>query len=162
MIAARWVQDRKQEWGEESPLYQTKVLGQFPSASEHGLIALAWILAAQARAGCRASVSREEVKIGADIARSGADRTVFLFRRGSLVDDIQEHQNLNTMETVGKLIQFAEQRGIPWEDVSVDEIGIGAGVVDRLREQGRHVRAVNFGASAVNSEKFQNMRAECY
>jgi len=46
--------------------------------------------------------------------------------------------------------------------VIVDEIGIGAGVVDRLKEQGRRVTGVNFGVVALDTDKYRNIRAECY
>ena len=51
-----------------------------------------------------------------------------------------------------------------WEpdEVVVDEIGIGAGVMDRLREQGYRVRGVNVGTSARDSQHFANLRAEGY
>ena len=138
---------------------QPKVLGQFPSSSEHGLIPLDWILLAQQRTPTAYS---EERKIGVDIARSGADSTVLLLRCGNLLKDVREYRNINTMEVVKKLIAFVERHNVPWENVVVDEIGIGAGVVDRLREQNHYVQAVNFGTAASNSDKFLNKRAKCY
>ena len=44
----------------------------------------------------------------------------------------------------------------------MDEVGIGAGVVDRLREQGYRVHGVNVGRPAQDSEHYANQRAEGY
>ena len=104
----------------------------------------------------------EEKRVGVDVARSGNDSTVFVFRQGPMVKDVREHRNINTMEIVGRLIHFVEKHQVPWINVLVDEIGIGAGVVDRLKEQGRRVSGVNFGVVALDKDKYRNIRAECY
>lgn len=162
LVTSTWVEDRQKEWSEASPLYQSKVLGQFPSTSEHGLIPLDWLMAAQERTAGKVEVNPDERRIGVDVARSGDDATVFLFREGPAVKDMEEYHNISTMETAGKLIIFVDKHKVPWRSVSVDVIGIGAGVVDRLKEQNLHVQAVNFGSSAKDSKKYANLRAECY
>ncbi len=162
LVTAQWVDDRQTEWGQASPLYQSKVLGQFPTTSEHGLIHIDWLLAAQQRPASNAAVHRDQRRVGVDVARSGSDATVFLLREGPAIRDIEEHHNLDTMETVGKLIIFVDKHKISWGNVFVDVIGIGAGVVDRLKEQRLRVQDVNFGSSAYDSKKYANMRAECY
>jgi len=161
LVAPRWVEDRRREWGEASPQFQSKVLGEFPMASEFGLIPSNWILAAQDRAKNTISAS-EEKRIGVDVARSGNDSTVFLFREGPAVRDIEAYRDINTMETTGRLIRFVEKHQVPWTDVLIDVIGIGAGVVDRLREQGHLASGVNFGVVALDKDRYRNIRAECY
>ena len=44
----------------------------------------------------------------------------------------------------------------------IDEVGVGAGVVDRLRELGYGVRGVNAAHSARQKGVFANIRAEGY
>ena len=47
--------------------------------------------------------------------------------------------------------------------VNIDEIGVGAGVVDRLKEQGFDcVNGINVGAKSSDPEHFANLRAELY
>jgi hypothetical protein len=49
------------------------------------------------------------------------------------------------------------------EVVNIDDIGVGAGVVDRLEEQEfKCVRGINVGAKASDPERYANMRAELY
>jgi hypothetical protein len=96
------------------------------------------------------------------VARSGADDTVFLLRKGDRVSEIEAHQGLSVTEVVGRLILFVEAHHVDWDSVFIDEIGVGAGVVDLLREQGRRAKAVNFAARASAPERYANTRAECY
>ena len=161
LVSPQWVEDRQREWGQASPQFQSKVLGEFPAASEFGLIPSDWIIAAQERAK-NTIVTSEERRIGVDVARSGDDSTVFLFREGSVVKDIKEYRNINTMEIVGRLIRFVEKHRVTWLEVMVDVIGIGAGVVDRLKEQGYRVSGINFGIVASEKDKYRNVRAERY
>ena len=59
-------------------------------------IPLSWLLAAQKHAANNKVVSSDEKRIGVDVARSGADSTVFFFREGSSVKDsthTQKKQN---------------------------------------------------------------------
>jgi len=46
--------------------------------------------------------------------------------------------------------------------VFVDAVGLGAGVVDRLRQLGHRVIGVNSGSKALNPEKFANLKAEMW
>lgn len=160
LVTSQWVEDRRREWGESSPMYQSKVLGEFPVDSEFGLIPVNWITAAQARAKKNPEAVGEKF-IGVDIARSGADTTVFLFREGSVVQDIEVHRTSNTMEVVGWLIKFVQKHQVPWLNVLIDEIGVGAGVVDRLHEQKYRAQPVNF-AWTLNSKRYLNTRADCF
>ena len=65
------------------------------------------------------------------------------------------------MATVGRVVE-AVRRHRPVA-VRVDAIGIGAGVVDRLRELGvAGVAGINVSERARNPEQFLNLRAELF
>jgi hypothetical protein len=109
----------------------------------------------------RTYVRPEPITIGVDIARFGTDRTVICARQGSRVIELNQYAKLNTMQTVGKVVD-AITRHNP-ESVNVDEVGIGAGVVDRLHELGHsNVTGINVGAKSTDPEHFFNLRAELY
>ncbi len=40
LTSAKWVQERKETWGEENPIYRARVLGEFPDQAEDTLIRL--------------------------------------------------------------------------------------------------------------------------
>lgn len=46
--------------------------------------------------------------------------------------------------------------------LNVDSIGVGAGVFDRLAELGQPVWGIESGKTAIDSETYYNIRAECW
>ena len=148
-------------------MYQVRVLGEFPSEAEDTLIPLRLIeRAAEAEEAAspvsdEPAVSDEPVEIGVDVARFGADRTVICVRRGDRVIEMEALSRQDTMETAGR-VKRAIGKYRP-SIVRVDEIGLGAGVLDRLREQGcSMVTGVNVAARSSRPEHFANLRAELY
>jgi hypothetical protein len=108
--------------------------------------------------------------IGCDIARSGTDRTVLALRYGMAVREIKRLPRQGTMETAGQIqgILSAHYHPARSSQAVVDVIGIGAGVVDRLRETSKD-RIEAFAASEGTERKdrsgelgFVNKRAAAY
>ena len=67
---------------------------------------------------------------------------------------------MDTMQLAG-WVASAIQEFQP-DRVCIDEIGVGAGVVDRLREQGYQVKGINVARWARQDHLFANLRAEGY
>jgi len=106
-------------------------------------------------------VSEGKLIIGVDVAIGDRDRTAIIRRRGRCAYDLERFGNHNTMEIVGRLKRIITQEKP--HKVYVDWIGIGAGVVDRLREMGLDcVEGINVARSANDKEKFKNLRAELW
>ena len=101
-----------------------------------------------------------EVILAVDVARYGSDQSVILRRRGLQVEDIRTFSGMDTMELAG-WVAVAIREFKPAQ-TCIDEIGVGAGVVDRLREQGLGVRGVNVAHPARQKGVFANLRAEGY
>ena len=49
LVTRRWVREKYAEWGPGHPLWEARVLGQFPRQAEDALISLAWLEAASLR-----------------------------------------------------------------------------------------------------------------
>ena len=162
LVTSKWVEDAKVNWGEDSPMYQIRVLGEFPSESEDTLISLKTIEnAVEAKDPVLSVEDGEPVELGVDVARFGSDRTVICVRQGDRVIDIASYTKKDTMETAG-LVKASVERYSP-ACVRVDVIGVGAGVVDRLTEQGvPGVTGINVAQRATNPEHFANLKAELY
>lgn len=151
-----WKEEMRGKYGEESPVYQVRVLGNFPPQGANALISLLWVEAAQNRE----SVPGTPIEIGVDVARFGDDESVAYVRAGSKIVDAAYWQGNDTMQSAGRVAALI-QRWRP-SRVKVDVIGLGAGVVDRLKEQGYPVIGVNVGQAAFDKEAFANLRAEIY
>ena len=162
LVTRKWVEERGRVWGAGNPVYQARVLGEFPDQGEDTLIPLSVVEEAVARdftpSPALPNQGEENVVIAVDVARFGSDKSVILRRRGMAVEDIQAYRGLDTMNLAGHVAN-AIQLHKP-AVVMIDEVGIGAGVVDRLREQGYHVQGVNVGMAAQDSEHYANLRAE--
>ena len=99
-----------------------------------------------------------EVVLAVDVARFGSDRSVILRRRGEQVEEIRTFQGLDTMQLTGWVISTIN-KSQP-SRICVDEIGVGAEVVDRLKEQGYRVVGINVARRAGQEALFANLRAE--
>lgn len=102
------------------------------------------------------------LKIGVDPARFGDDRTAIIRRRGRAAYDLEVYEKRSTMEIAG-IVHSIIKAEKPAQ-VAIDVGGLGAGVVDRLEELGHGgvIIEVNFGSSALDSNKFVNRRAEMW
>lgn len=99
--------------------------------------------------------------VSVDVARFGDDKTVFYALENNVVLGRQEWEKKNTMETVGLAQMFAaKHKSI--DCYAVDEIGVGAGVADRLAELGKKVINVNTAERSDFPDKYYNRRAEIY
>ena len=133
-LSPEWCAKRARQWGAGSALYLNQVEGEFASSSEDSVIPLAWVEAAVERWYAWRD-SGDEIPftcVGVDVARGGADKTVLALRCGVVISELRESGSADTMETTGKVWGILRARG---GYAVVDVIGIGAGVVDRLREQ---------------------------
>lgn len=100
--------------------------------------------------------------LGVDVARFGDDDTTFAFREGRRVHWVISKSKFSTMDTVGEVVQL--HRRVRFKRIFVDVIGVGAGVVDRLRELGlgNIVVAVNSSERAIDDKRWYNKRTEMW
>lgn len=104
------------------------------------------------------------VVAGVDPARFGEDATAAIYRQGRRAFGLRTWRGLDTMQVAGLCRRMLEAESPRLERLFVDVGGLGAGVVDRLREMGfsRRVTTVNFGAGAMRPERYRNKRAEMW
>ncbi len=169
LTTAEWVEERRAIWGENSPLYRARILGEFPERGEDNLIAVPDIEAAvYGGAGdsrgeaCLAPTQDEQgpLVIGVDPARFGPDRSVVLVRRGNAVEEIRVFPSITTTSLAGLVANVYHE--LQPDRINVDEVGLGAGVVDNLRDLGIPARGVNGASEAMRERACANLRAEGY
>lgn len=159
LVTPEWVERALKRWGRESPMYQSRVLGNFPAQGTDNLIPLHWAEAAQQRWAALPDdgLPRE---LGGDVARFGDDESAVAHRAGRKLLWVDIRAKQDTMQTTG---WFASHiRATKSTVMRVDEVGVGAGVLDRLAEQGLPVVGVNVGQASSDPERFLNLRAELY
>jgi hypothetical protein len=154
LISPEWVEEKRRIWGEGTPMWQARVLGEFPDISNDVLFPLSWIEKSMALELEPGPVTN----LGVDVARMGNDETVIARARGPVIDFLATRHKLKTTETTGLVISLAKQHKV--NEVRVDDIGVGGGVTDQLEEAGINVVGINVGLPARDSERFLNLRAE--
>lgn len=182
-----WLRRMRDRWGEGSPQWTARVEGEFPEESQDALVRREWLERAFElhRSGALDGEARgEPLVLGVDPARLGPDRTVVAVRQGPVVRAFRSWRQLDTMETAGRILRLVkrlqrETAGV--RTVAVDEVGLGGGVLDRLRETLRvleHFEAedgtevvaghrpspqgFSAGKRAPQPERFANARAQAY
>ena len=148
-----------QDLGEDSPLFVSMDLGQFPEEGEDSLVALSWVLAAQGR---QVEVAREPRVLGVDVARFGGHETIGMELAGRRAAIVFAHTGQDLMQTVGKILEAHQRHN--YQAVAVDDTGVGGGVTDALRhsEEMRQVRLlpVNFGGKSDHPDRYVNVKAQ--
>lgn len=157
-----YAEKAKKRWGEESPLYQVRVLGEFPTSADNTVAALSAIEGAQRRTLEPGS----PVVVSCDPARFGSDETVIAVRRGPRVRIARTITRKDLMTTAGEILRIARAENHAGHEapvIVVDDIGIGGGLVDRLREVGEFtVRAFNGSASPRSATEYPNARSQAW
>lgn len=179
LVTASDVEDAKDDWGEVSPLYTARVLGQFPESMEDTLISLMHVEQAAQGEWPQPEIDQidpeEPVEIGMDAARYGTDKNVIIARRGRIAFAAEEFGRealgrTGVMAACGRLLQFINNHGLMSQlsAIKPDAVGLGGGIPDRLRElQGdgkipRDVAIVdmNAGSRAINANKYADQSTE--
>ncbi len=184
LLSPLWVEERLHRWvgraptpellhkqAGESSLFTAKVRGLFPDSDTEGVVPLGWVEQAMQRWEIwQESGSPDPIgtrRLGVDVAREGEDETCIATRVGDITIDITRYRKSDTMETAGYVNGKLEAD--PDNSIAVvDVIGVGGGVVDRLRELDMPVVAFNAAKSAKDLTDrsgelgFTNLRAAAW
>jgi hypothetical protein len=161
LVSREWVNERKRLWGEDSPLYISKVDGRFPEVTEETLIYPSWMRRAQEQDFSGDAIADPGV-FGLDVARTGSNETACYLNRAGMIRQEWVARKQDTMVTSGKMANaMNESHG--YAPVHIDTVGVGGGVFDRLREQDFPVIAFVASEKPTTPEaqsRFVNRRAE--
>lgn len=157
LVTRRWVREKLQEWGQGHPLYQSRVVGEFPTDGDDVLFPLSWLDGARGRQLVVASDA--EWVAGLDVAGPGEDETALCVRHGGRIVLQKAWSKPDPRgEVVAALAPFRD-RGVR---VNVDTVGIGHYFAQHLKDCGFTVRRVNVGERAYDAERYTNLKAEIY
>jgi hypothetical protein len=108
----------------------------------------------QARERVPAPLPTDPVILGVDVARFGDDQSIIVTRRGTDARSVpaKRFRNIDTMQLAGHVAEAIKVNDP--DMVFVDEGGLGAGVVDRLKQLGyqRIIQGVNFGSKSLDPQ----------
>jgi antitoxin component of MazEF toxin-antitoxin module len=162
-VSEAYMEEMKARYGEESNAYRIRVLGEFPRSDDDTVIPMELLELATNR---DVEASKHAPLVwGLDVARFGSDRSALCKRQGNaVVEPIKTWKNLDLMQLTGAVVAEYEilvpsQRP---QEILVDSIGLGAGVVDRLKELGLPARGINVAESPAMGGTYRNLKAELW
>ncbi len=167
LVTPMWVYERIIDWGEDSPMFQSRVLAIFPEEWEDTLIKLSHI-----EKSLEKEVNKEEYKImqrrrciWIDVARFWSDTTVLIWMNNKIMhEDIKFYKWKDTMQTVWIAIAFFNELWMlkEFDYFIVDDTGVGWWVTDRLLELWYNVTPINNASNPNDTETFRDIKAEIY
>lgn len=156
--------EEERAFGENSNRFRIRVLGEFPEGDDDTLIPRSLV---ESAVGREVIQSRRNVAYwGVDVARYGSDASTLAKRRANiLLEKVRRWRGLDLMELCGHIVnEFNETPDADKpEAIFIDAIGLGAGVVDRLRELDLPAVAINVSESpSVTLTKAMRLRDELW
>lgn len=171
LLTVRWVMERYLDWGEESPLFQSKVLAEFPKGSDDSLVSLLRIEQCMNRdaeeEGYVVKVNQDRIDIGMDIARFGSDNTVIKAICGNEEIFSKTFYKLDTVQSFLELKNVFNMFTGREISCCLDATGIGSGVLDNCNNDYNiaankliTVHEIHFGSNALQEELYVNKATE--
>lgn len=177
LATREWIEEKKQEWGEDSALYKVRVKGEFVLREEGRVIDLHSIAEAEQRWFDPETDATGRLYVGLDPAGEGkeGDETVFAPRRGNKILSLHPHRGLDPagilLTLLGLLATLRDKREqVPV--VVVDAEGaVGARVYGHLRQYADlnpsvfelvGVRGSQWGANKRHDRVYDRIRDELW
>ncbi len=167
LIGKLWVEEKRTDFGEGSPLWQSKVRGLVPESGTDGVIPLSWLK--------RCMVERDEpwpaedlvpVEFGVDVG-AGGDMTVVYERRGRVAGRKWSAHTPDPAEAL-ELVLGALAEAPECSAIKLDAIGVGWALCGMLEMAfadlggAPKICPVNVSTSALNPERFPLLRDQLW
>ena len=189
LVKKSWVAMMAGQYGRESSVFGSRVLGNFPKTAVDAHFSEASIAAAFERWSDPQFIAREQNRrrtLGVDVAASEAgDECCCAVAHGNWIKEFITWREPDTMRTVGKVLAILGDLRVPMLRVAgpsygdplqylgkptliiIDEIGVGKGAADRIKEKGFACQAFNASRRSdvgdpITGPRYQNLRAEAY
>lgn len=149
-------------WHRPGPLFESRVLGRWPTQSATSV----WSEAVWQAALAPLPVSPDEpLEVGCDVARYGDDYTSIVVRRGPCALHHETHNGWSTAQIAGRLKALAREWSRADEDpravtFRIDDDGVGGGVIDQA--DGYRFLGVSAAARALQADDYPNRRSELW
>lgn len=125
LTTPRWAVERLIQWGADSPLFQSRVIGEFPEKTTDTIISLSALERCQ-----YVQPTKSKKVLGVDVARFGDDFTcLFGYHNNTQVykKKFNGQDTVYTANLINNLI-LTEHYGV----VVIDDTGVGGGVTDQV------------------------------
>lgn len=160
--------ERKVAKARQLPLFSVLYECQFPDESEIDPDGYRQLLTSEQVAQAQIieidKTLNDNLILGVDVG-GGGDESVFVIRGGTYGWIETKARTKDTMSNVSEIERIIDKYHIKPGNVYIDDIGIGRGVCDRLKEKSLHVNGVSVGDRPITEQgraRFFNIKAENY
>ncbi|CAN5872375.1 hypothetical protein BH11GEM2_BH11GEM2_06730 [soil metagenome] len=164
-VSREWVEQMRSDYGETGSIYRSRVLAEFPEDSIEGLIQREWIRDAFDRHESQPiPMQPDPVVLSLDVARYGADASCLADVRRKRVESLTTWRGLSITASADRAVWIAEHHStkVSRPRIIVDDVGLGAGVTDVIRQKGWLVTAFNGAGKPPDSAHHLNLRAAAH
>lgn len=160
LVGPTYVAEAAKDWGEDSPLYISKVLGEFPDVADDVIISPRLVREAQERDLSGAALT-DYGRYGMDVADTGEDESVIYRNRGGMIRLVECWKGTDTDKGQRKARAILDRNNgsLPMQ---IDFPGVGGSVFHPLNNAGYQVSAFNGGTPAADPTRFVNKNAEAW
>ena len=135
-IKPSYIDEMKDEYGENSAIFAYRVKGEFPDSETDQLIPKAWVDRADHDYVPDEGEDKDSIIImGVDVAWTGNNDSSYVVRRGRNIFDAAYWHGNDPTETADKIaarFQELKEAGLEPRWICVDVIGVGSGVYSNL------------------------------
>ena len=161
LVSQEWIDDMERTWGRDSPIFKSKVLGEFTMEGTNALFSEGTLTTGRMTDILENEESRPN--LGVDVARMGSDATVVYANWGGRLRLIDKWVKTDAAETTARIIDWAFKLNA--KEVRIDGVGLGGPIVDFVAK-GSEDRFTTIGivgnAASPDLDKWLNARAYYY
>ena len=166
----RWLEDGRERYGEDSPIFKIRYLGEFADDATNQLIPMGHIMRALDNDFINDG-SLPKLRISVDVADGGVDETVIdsahMYYSHTHFLKMERHSFPATEAPIltadAAEAMFKTLGGRKDEDEFViDSLGVGAGTAATLMKRGYRVITYKGGESSSDPKKWRNRRVQSY
>lgn len=151
----------------EQPLFEVLYLCKFPDEDEidiNGFRQLLKTIELESAIVDSQPICSDRIKLGVDVG-GGGDESVFVLRTDDRAWVETRARSKDTMSIVVEVERIMNEYRVEAEDVFIDDIGIGRGAYDRLKEKKLAINGVNVGEHPIETQsrsRYFNQKAQYY
>lgn len=166
-VSRQKIDQRRAKYGDDSPLFQSRVRGICPTDATDSLIKFSWCVAARDRLDLADLELLGPEALGVDVANSEeGDKGALARGRGARLLSVRSFACPDANAFARDRIAVEIGPDLDAGSVGVDGVGVGAGSVNELKRLGHMVQCLLGGAGAVaipeQEEQFLNLRSQMW
>lgn len=159
LVKQDWIDEQKKRFENGlNPLYEARVLGEFPTTSIDTILSLADIENAVNNPVTVVTGEKPPVIISCDPAFQGDDETVIQVWSGYTLVNQRTFNKREPMETAGEIVIDKLKYGA--SHIVIDSDGGGIGIASRLKELGHNT--IEIHSASKGGVGFHNLRAKMW